>query len=73
MKMKDIKKVYAEFVKQKLDKSAGKIIEDEWYSFSDDIDINIRSDDDGFIYAAAYDVINGQTQTDHWVDIEILD
>lgn len=68
----ELKQKYAEFVKQKIDESKT-MIEDEWYNYSNEIDINIWSDDEGIIYAAAYDVIDGKTQTDHWVDIKILD
>jgi len=43
-------------------------IDDEWFSFNDNIDINIW-DDDGDIRAAAYDVIDSHTNTDSWTQL----
>lgn len=44
------------------------IIEDEWITFAPDWDINIWTVD-GVTRAAAYETIDGETQTEKWVDL----
>ena len=43
-------------------------VDDEWFSFNDNIDINIW-DNDGEIRAGAYDVIDSHTNTDSWTQL----
>ena len=42
-------------------------IEDDWFIFSDDIDINIWLDENGKQRATAYEVINGNTITNNYI------
>lgn len=55
-----------EFVNNEVSK--GNIIDDDWFSFNDTIDINIWNNE-GEIRAAAYDVIGGCTNTDSWTQL----
>jgi len=66
----ELVKEMKEFVVEKLSDMhiAADAVDDEWFSFNDNIDINIW-DDDGDIRAAAYDVIDSHTNTDSWTQL----
>ena len=67
----DFRMKLEEFTSNVIENTNKSLLEDYWIAYNEDIDINIWTDEDGNLYAASYDVINGNTQTDHWIDLDI--